>query len=232
MLNKKEAAGDLLKISLFGFIFLGLALAVRHGGHFPSFYVIRQWALAGGHSQAGAERLGSFFLFTAAGGFLISLGVPRIWVSAAAGAIYGLSWGIVVAFSASMLGALALYWMGKTLLSDIVQRRLSGKLAAWKDDLVHNAFWWVLQLRFFPLSNATLTSLICGSCRVPFNAYAGATLIGFIPFTVMFAAFGHGGFHGNLFQISLGFALFGATILLRKCLIHIQHGKNLARRRQ
>lgn len=213
---------DLLKLGLVGLVFLGLALWVRMDGNHDYLAAAQRWAMQIAHDPSPWHRLMGFAGFVILGGALISLGLPRIWFSAAAGAIYGMGAGIPAALAASLMGSGVLFWLGKTFLGAVVQRRATGKMAVWRCGLQQNAFWWVLYLRLFPLSNTTFASLLCGSCRVPFNAYMGASLIGFLPFTIAFAAFGHGGFHGKLSQLLIGFALLGATIGIRKWLIQTQ----------
>jgi uncharacterized membrane protein YdjX (TVP38/TMEM64 family) len=226
--KKSEVVGDLLGVVLFGLLFLGLALWIRLGETHLYIQTVRQWALMMAHDPSIWHRLAGFTGFVLAGGLLISLGLPRIWFSAASGAVFGLGWGIVAAMLASILGASALFWMGSAFLSAMARRRAGGKLASWRSGLQSNAFWWVLYLRLFPFSNATLASLICGSCHIGFAPFTYASLIGFLPYTVVFAAFGNAGFHGNPFQILIGFALLGATIMLRKWLNHYQTKTSLA----
>lgn len=226
--KKSEVVGDLLGLCLAGLLFLGLAFWIRFGETHQYIQTVRQWALVMAHDPSLWHRLAGFAGFVLAGGLLISLGLPRIWFSAASGAVFGLGWGIVAAILASILGASALFWMGSVFLSAVVRRRAGGKLALWRSGLQANAFWWVLYLRLFPFSNASLTSLISGSCHIGFAPFTWASLIGFLPYTIVFAAFGNGGFHGNLFQILIGFALLGATMVLRKWLIHYQTKTSLA----
>lgn len=213
---KNETANDLLRISLLGLFFLAFAILVRFAGPHHYLSTARQWAHLIANDPSLVHRMAGHFVFIVFGGLLISAGIPRIWVSAAAGAVYGLTFGMLLAMAASLLGSAALFWMGQTLLSDMVQRRAARKIALWKTGFSENAFWWVLYLRLFPLANTTLTSLLCGSCRISFGAFMGASLIGFLPYTLIFAAFGDGGWGGNTSKILLGFALLGVTLMVRK----------------
>ncbi len=115
----------------------------------------------------------------------------------------------------SMIGAATVYWMGRGLLGNLVERRFSGQLGLWRRRFQENAFWWVLYGRLFPFSNATLKSLLCGSCRVPFGPYLVGSFFGFIPLTFVFAAFGSGGIKGDINQVLLGFGLLLLALLAR-----------------
>ena len=213
-------AADLLRLFLVGLSFLGLALLVRYGlqgDARQNLQELRQF-LQGADFIGG--RWSSSMIFIACGGLAISIGVPRLWISGIAGAVYGLSLGIVDALASSLIGAAVVYLLGQHLLAAVVERRFGGKLELWRQRFRRNAFWWVLYGRLIPFTNATLTSLLCGSCRVPFDRYLAASFLGFIPLTFVFASFGSGGMKGNINQILLGFGLllgafFGRRILAR-----------------
>jgi len=123
----------------------------------------------------------SLLIFTAAGAAIIGLGVPRIWVTIVAGGIYGALMGSLISMISSLIGAVLIYLAGKTLLAAVVERRLRDRLLKWRGRFQENAFWWVLYARLFPFANSTLTSMICGGCRVPFTPYLSGSAIGFAP---------------------------------------------------
>mgnify|MGYP000343787890 CR=1 FL=1 len=86
---------------------------------------------------------------------------------------------------ASVAGAAIVYRFGRTLLAGMVRRRIGPRLALWQTRFETNAFWWVLYLRLFPLSNATLAGLLCGAYRSPLRAYLAGSFLGFIPLTIV-----------------------------------------------
>lgn len=203
-----------------GLGFLAVALFLRHemtGDLRVQVEQIR--SLLKGSDLPGGE-WSSGLLFLLAGGALITLGVPRLWVSGVAGAIYGVVIGVVLALGSSMIGAAMVYAVGRFLLAKVVQRRAQGRLAVWSCRFRENGFWWVLYGRLFPFSNASIKSLLCGSCRVPFRPYLAASFLGFIPLTLVFVAFGSGGTaKANLQQVLLGFCLLPTTWLCRRLLV-------------
>jgi len=154
-------------------------------------------------------------IFILAGGALVAVGIPRLWVSAAAGAVFGLWSGFALAMAATLLGAAGAYGIGRGGLSEVVERRLGTRLTVWKLRFRENAFWWVLYGRLFPFSNSTLKSLLCGSCRVPLRPYLLATFIGFLPLTIVFNAFGSGTIRGSGVQIAIGFGAIALTMAAR-----------------
>jgi len=156
--------------------------------------------------------------FVAAGGAVIALGVPRIWIAAVGGAVYGAVVGSILAIGAALIGATVLYYVGRRFLRDVVRRRVGGRLEVWRARFRANGFWWVLYGRLFPLSNSTAVSVLCGSCEVPYAKYAVASFIGFIPFTLIFAIFGSGGAKANSWQIVLGLGLMLLAFFSRNLL--------------
>jgi uncharacterized membrane protein YdjX (TVP38/TMEM64 family) len=53
-------------------------------------------------------------------------------------------------------------------------------------------FLKILMLRLFPVGSNLLTNLLSGSIKVPFNAFIQASLLGYLPQTVIFLLLGHG----------------------------------------
>ncbi|MEJ2031713.1 MAG: VTT domain-containing protein [Deltaproteobacteria bacterium] len=212
----ERIAPDVLRLVLVGLGFLGIALLLRHEMAADLLSQVQEVrSLLKGAQLPGGE-WSSSLLFLLAGGALISFGVPRLWVSGVAGAIYGFNIGAILALGSSMIGAATVYAFGRFFLASMVQRRAQGRLATWSSRFRENGFWWVLYGRLFPFSNATFKSLLCGSCRVPFWPYLAGSFLGFIPLTMVFAAFGSGSAKGNLQQVLLGFCLLFGTWLCRR----------------
>lgn len=212
---------DLRRFFIVGAVFLGLALFLRHEMSGSTLFQIQEirTRLLGGNLPGGLWSSGALFLL--ASGLLISLGVPRLWVCGVAGAVYGAGLGSLLALGGSMIGAATVYLLGRSLLAETVQRRFAGRLASWGQLLRENGFWWVLYSRLFPFTNSTLNSLLCGSCRVPFGQYLSGSLLGFIPFTLMFASFGSGGTSGNPSQVMIGLGLFMTALLCQRLTKHL-----------
>jgi len=154
--------------------------------------------------------------FALAGAGVIALGVPRLWVTAIAGGVYGALMGSTVSLLSSLLGSSIVYLSGKTLLAGVVERRLRGKARIWKERFQENAFWWVLFARLLPFSNSTFLSLLCGSCNAPFLQFFLGSLAGFIPLTLVFAIYGSGGAKGNIWQIAFATILLILSMFSRK----------------
>ena len=213
----RQIAMDIGKIVALALVFVALAMILKSEA-VRGYFDIATWRQTLQEGDfAGGRTLGAF-LFVFLGGAAISLGLPRIWVAALGGAVYGAVLGSLLAICSALIGAAAVYEVGRLFLRDVVNRRVGGRLEVWRDRFQENGFWWVLYGRLFPFSNSTAKSLLCGSCDVPFLPYIVASFIGFIPHTVIFAVFGSGGAKANLQQIVLGFCLMLLVFLSRNFL--------------
>jgi len=168
--------------------------------------------------QAEEERFGAIasrLVFVAAASALIGAGMPRIYASAVAGAVYGAAEGIPLAMLASLLGSTVSYQLGRSLLAGVVRRRVGGRFAVYREQCSRDPFWWVLFARLMPFANATLMNLLCGACRVPLRPFLLASAIGFLPLTIVFALFGSGGAKGSWTQIGVGAGCLLLSVALR-----------------
>lgn len=213
--GRAALTADLLRFALVGLFFLGGTLLLHHALSGNAHQQIQELRanLQGATLTGGIWASGALFVLIAAG--VIILGVPRLWVCGVAGAVYGVSLGVVLALISSLVGATTVYWLGRSLLAGVVQRRFVGRLALWGELFRRNAFWWVLYSRLIPFTNTMINSLLCGCCRVPLGPYLAGSFLGFIPLTLVFVAFGSGGAKGNAWQVVLGLALLLLAFLCR-----------------
>jgi uncharacterized membrane protein YdjX (TVP38/TMEM64 family) len=209
---------DMLRVGLLVVVFTAMALLLQQPEVRKLLFdmnTIRS-ELKGTGEASGCVFSG--LVFALAGGILNALGVPRLWVSAVGGIIYGAVMGSIFSVLASLFGASILYLAGKSILAAVVERRMGDKVNMWKVRFQENAFWWVLYIILFPFSNSTVMSLICGSCKVPYIPFISAALVGFVPLAVVFATYGSGGAKGNIWQIVFATMLLVFSILLRSFL--------------
>jgi uncharacterized membrane protein YdjX (TVP38/TMEM64 family) len=215
--SRKQIARDIAKIFLLALVFVVLAMLFKSDA-MREYFDIDTWRSTFQQGNFAGGRTTAALVFVCAGGLAISIGVPRIWIAALGGAVYGAVVGSVLAILSALIGAALVYYVGRRFLRDVVDRRVGGRLEVWKVRFRENGFWWVLYGRLFPFSNSTAKSLLCGSCNVPFFPYLAASFIGFIPHTVIFAVFGSGGAKASIPQIVLGFCLMLAVFLSRNFL--------------
>jgi uncharacterized membrane protein YdjX (TVP38/TMEM64 family) len=137
-----------------------------------------------------------------------SVGVPRIWIWAIGGAVYWANLGIWISQGLTLIGATLNFFVGRGLLRDLVKRRLSERFKTWYDRYSDNGFFWVLNIRLFPLGNATVVSLVSGASQMSYLEFLAATFLGYLPLTIIFALFGSSTSKNKPIQLIVGASLF------------------------
>ncbi len=207
---------DLIRLIPLCLFFILMAIVLRNSAVRAYLFDIQNVRLILQGADTPLERLISAAIFVSGGALLVSLGIPRLWISTIAGVIYGAVIGTGLGLLASIIGSAVVYQVGRRFFGALVQRHLGKRVGLWQQRFQENAFWWVLYGRLVPFANATVTSLLCGSCKVPFRPYLAGSLLGFIPLAVVFTIFGSGGVKGNYYQVALGIVLIAAIVLLRR----------------
>jgi uncharacterized membrane protein YdjX (TVP38/TMEM64 family) len=146
-------------------------------------------------------------LFVLISGLAVGLGVPRLWVSALAGGLFGAFAGTCVGQLASILGAIITFYVSRYLLRSIVIRRMPERFRVWYDRFNRHGFFWLFYIRLFPFANATVTNIVGGVSQVSFKTFLAATFLGYLPETVIFAMFGSSAAKQNWLQFAIAFTL-------------------------
>ena len=155
-----------------------------------------------------SQQLIGYGIFLFVSFVVIALGIPRIWISAAAGSLYGAFLGSILGLIASLAGASGTYFLSHSFLRGVAHRRLGTRFERWNIRFHQHAFLWTLYMRLFPIFNTTLGSLICGSCGVRYLDFLTASTLGFAPMAIVFAVLGSGAVKGNVNQLGVGTVLF------------------------
>jgi len=201
---------DILRIFLVGVFFVTLVFVLQHPYVRERIFDVQNWR----QRSQSMEQVGVYYFFTVFA-LVNSLGVPRLWICAIAGGLYGALFGILIAFPATVIGASVNFIAGRWLLRGPLKRRLPARMQGWHDRYGEKGFYWLLLLRLFPLSNAMLVNLISGASKMRYLDFLGATIIGYLPFTITFALFGSSAAKGKWSQFFWGLFLFVAVIVGR-----------------
>lgn len=200
------------------FLFLVLAVALvlvsvctPAGRFFSPDYISR---LAGGLGYWGMA------VILAVGLLSPLLFLPRWPIAFAAGFLYGVVGGTLLATLASTLGAILHFLLAKSLLSPMSDRLRTRYAIAAAPVPREKAFLVLLFLRAFPLSNFVATNLLAGAMKIHFGTYVAASFLGMIPSTIMYAAWGKllkkpSASFGALAAVSVLFIVVG-TVVARK----------------
>lgn len=84
----------------------------------------------------------------------------------AAGAIFGFTWGLILASFASSLGALMAFLVARYLLRDWVQRRFATALAGINKGIEQDGLYYLLTLRLVPLFPFFIVNALMGLTRI------------------------------------------------------------------
>jgi uncharacterized membrane protein YdjX (TVP38/TMEM64 family) len=108
------------------------------------------------------------------------------------GFLFGPWAGAALAVVGATLGASALFLAARYALAETLARRAGPLLGRVRDELRRDGFWYLLSLRLIPVVPFWLANLAPALAGMPFPAYAGATLLGIVPGTAVFAGIGAG----------------------------------------
>lgn len=155
----------------------------------------------------------SIAAFVGIAAFVNAIGIPRLWICAVAGSIFGAVQGGALGLLSTLLGSSLNFLAGRSLLRGPIKRHIPRRLRHWYTAFNDHGFRAILYLRLFPFTNATLTNLLGGASRMKYRDYLLATAIGYLPFTIAFATLGSSAAKQNGWQLALGLGLFAAVAL-------------------
>ncbi|MBK7685191.1 MAG: FAD-dependent oxidoreductase [Rhodocyclaceae bacterium] len=104
----------------------------------------------------------------------------------AAGAIFGLLWGVVLVSFASSLGATLAFWMSRFLLRDWVQARFGDRLKAINDGVRSEGGFYLFTLRLVPAFPFFVINLVMGLTPLPSWTFYWVSQLGMLAGTVVF----------------------------------------------
>jgi uncharacterized membrane protein YdjX (TVP38/TMEM64 family) len=151
-----------------------------------------------------AHRGSAGFLFVAAYLAACVLLVPGSLLTLAAGALFGLLHGVLLASVGSLAGATAAFLIGRTMAREWVHHRVDAlpRFRALDRALAHDGFLVVLLTRLSPLIPFNLLNYAYGLTAVKLRDYVLGSWIGMLPATVLYVYLGTAA--ASLAQIARG----------------------------
>jgi len=135
----------------------------------------------------------------------------------AAGAIFGLGWGVVIVSFASTIGATLAFLASRFLLRDWVQARFGERLRPINDGIAREGAFYLFALRLVPAFPFVAINLLMGLTAIRTWTYFWVSQLGMLAGTVVYV---YAGSKLGEFRISAGllgaFALLGVFPLLAK----------------
>jgi uncharacterized membrane protein YdjX (TVP38/TMEM64 family) len=145
-------------------------------------------------------------------------GLPRQIVAMAGGYAFGFWSGCALALLAEIGGCVIDFaWarlLGRRVALRLIERRAGGRLHRLDRFLSERAFTATLSLRLLPLGNNLLLNLVAGVSGVAVLPFLAASLIGYVPQTVVFALAGAGAGVSDGVQFGLAMALLLVSVAL------------------
>ncbi len=189
----------LLRAGAVAVLLVGAGLLLRHWG--------------GGNLRAFRPTATGAVALTAAGAMLTAAGLPRQVVAFGGGYVFGAWTGGALSLVAQMLGCGLDYVAARGVAGAWARRRLArgGRLASIHQRLAAHPFSATLMLRLLPVGNNVLLNLVAGVAGVRARPFFAATVIGYLPQTVIFAMLGSGVQIGRTAQLVTAAILFAAA---------------------
>ena len=122
---------------------------------------------------------------------LATLAVPGIAVlTLAAGAVFGLGWGVLLVSFASSLGATLSFWLSRYLLGDLLRARMGPRVLAMRARLEREGALYLLSLRLIPVVPFGAINLLMGLTDMRARTFYAVSQIGMLASTLVFVSAG------------------------------------------
>lgn len=105
----------------------------------------------------------------------------------AGGFLFGSLWGLIYVNLGATIGATLAFLAARYLFHDWVEQRFGDRLSQFQEGFAKNAFSYLLTLRLIPLFPFFLVNLLSGLTRVTVSTYVGATALGILPGSMVYA---------------------------------------------
>ena len=132
----------------------------------------------------------------------------------AAGAIFGLVWGLVLVSFASTIGATGAFLVSRYLLRDAVQARYGDRLKAINDGIARDGAFYLFTLRLIPVFPFFLINLLLGLSTMKARTFFWVSQLGMLAGTAVYVNAGTQLAQLTSLQGVLSPALIGAFVLL------------------
>lgn len=147
---------------------------------------------------------------------LVLAPTPASVLTILGGALFGVWWGTLLAWSGALLGAFGGFLIGRRLGRPAVDRLLRGRLQQADRVLAHHGLVAVLTVRLVPLFPFTPLNYASGLLGVRMRDYVVGTAVGIVPGALAYAAVGASGADPRGIVVGVGalvlLALLGGVV--------------------
>ncbi|PSN17808.1 TVP38/TMEM64 family protein [filamentous cyanobacterium CCP5] len=166
-----------------------------------------------------------------------AVAVPGTVLVVAGGVLFGVVWGTVWSVVGATLGAIAAFAIARYGLREQCRRWFKHQTILNQIDhhLQRQAFWYVLAVRFAPISPFNLINFLFGLTSVRLKTYVLGTSVGIIPGTAAYTWIGAAGFNafkrGEWLPLILALLALTGLSLIPVVIRHRRGGNKLSLRR-
>ena len=122
----------------------------------------------------------------------IAIGGPKQVIALLLGYLYYIYLGVFFTLVVCVISAALNYTVAYFLLTNTLFRRFPKRMQKFNAFASRSPFLKILLLRLFPVGNNVVTNILSGCVRVPVVPFFTASLIGYLPQTIIFALAGAG----------------------------------------
>jgi uncharacterized membrane protein YdjX (TVP38/TMEM64 family) len=156
-------------------------------------------------SQGGVRGPAAFLLVATV---LTAIGLPRQIPAFVAGYAFGTWSGVAIALLSQIIACGIDFLWARAVARDFVHRRFGRALRRVDAALSARPFIATLTFRLMPVGSNILLNLTAGLSSVRAVPFLAASLIGFVPQTVIFALFGRGSAPSHAHVLAIGVVMF------------------------
>lgn len=133
------------------------------------------------------------FAYMAAYAAVIALSLPiGTFATILGGLLFGPVIGTLWAAIGATFGASGIFLAARTALGDFLRGKAGSAVERMEEGFRANAFNYLLVLRLVPVFPFWLINLVPAFSKIPLRVFAGATFLGILPATFVYAGVGHG----------------------------------------
>jgi uncharacterized membrane protein YdjX (TVP38/TMEM64 family) len=139
--------------------------------------------------------------------------IPYFLLAGVAGILYGMFWGLLLIWSAGVLGACTIFGVARYLGKEFVQRWLVKR--DWDFCYTNEkGFLVICGCRLIPVVPSVAVSIISGISKVRFSDFASATAIGKLPWAILYTTLGYNLSRGKIWAIYLALTILALMFTL------------------
>jgi len=155
-------------------------------GHYLQLSVLKEQQTALQSYQA-SQPLYTALMFFLAYVFVAAFSIPgAALMTLAAGALFGLGQGLVIASFASTIGATLAFLMSRSLLREVVQRKFGSHLQSINQGVEQDGAFYLFGLRLVPLFPFFVVNLVMGLTPIRLWTYFWVSQVGMLAGTAVY----------------------------------------------